>query len=88
MVKIFKYGVGTDGIKAVIKGRFKQILDIQMQNGNPKVWILLDDDYDEKTWAITSVGTGWEINEISGDYVGTVQDDYGYVWHYFLEELE
>lgn len=88
MVRIFKYDLEVDGICKIINGRFKQILDIQIQNGKPKVWILLDDDCDIKSWAITAIGTGWEMDIIPGKYVGTVQDNCGYVWHYFLEKLK
>lgn len=89
MVKIYKDKLGIEGNIITIKGRIKKILTVQLQNGWPHVWYEVSD----KEWVkdreikIIAIGTGWEISDTSvyWNYVGTVQDVDGYVWHYYSD---
>lgn len=47
------------------------------------VWVISGDSGYE--YEIVAWGTGWDIPKdvASLKYLGTVQDEYGYVWHYF-----
>lgn len=84
--KIYKYALGRDGEVVTYKGKFERFLQVQVQNGIPYVWIVLDDDMPEVYIDIAAIGTGWdlptEVMEQMG-YIGTAQDGFGFVWHYF-----
>ena len=83
-MKIYKYVLGTEGDIVSYKGKFRNILSIGMSNGNPCVWIEIDEKEYEKKVSIVSLGTGWEVDDIfeGWKYLGTLTID-GYVWHYY-----
>ena len=86
MTKIYKYQLGTDGAITTIKGNIKKILTAQFQPGiGPCVWYEVDDNVKEVEVDIIAIGTGWELPEEIKywNYIGTVQDEFGYVWHYY-----
>ena len=85
MVKIYKYELGLDGEVTKIKGKIRKILTVQLQNGWPHVWYEVDDDLKDIEIKIIAIGTGWELpKEIKfWNYIGTVQDGMGFVWHYY-----
>ena len=92
MRKIYKYELPVDGGIITIKQCIIKILSIQEQNGIPMMWAIVDPD-DEKIepLEIVAIGTGWELPTGLDEYLGTAQDEYGFVWHYFslkLRELE
>lgn len=83
--RILKYPV-LGGSVTTITCRRRRLLDIQLQRGELVCWIETSDDSPEITTKLLSVGTGWDIpaemlNEAT--YFKTVQDDYGYVWHFY-----
>lgn len=86
MVKIYKEKLKIEGDHITIRDRVRKILCVQMQNGWPHVWYEVDDNHEEIEISIISSGTGWEMpNEITcWNYIGTVQDVNGYVWHYYF----
>ena len=88
MRSIYKYSLLNPYTK--IEGRIEKLLDVQIQNGVPVIWAIVDTELINRKFYIYCYGTGWWLNEaeIRGDYLGTVQDNEGYVWHYFLEEIE
>lgn len=78
-MKIYKYELGIGGS---ITAPIVQFLKVDWQNGiGPVAWAMVDDEESERTYKIASIGTGWDCPTDSG-YIGTVQDDMGYVWHY------
>ena len=86
MIRIYKEKLGTDGELTVIKGKVKNILTTQFQPGiGPCVWYEVDDDLKEIEIQIIAIGTGWDLpkNIKYWDYIGTVQDEFGFVWHYY-----
>ena len=86
MIKIYKDALGFDGEITTIKGKIKKILTAQFQPGSgPCVWYEVDDDLKDIEVNIIAIGTGWELpKEIKfWDYIGTVQDGMGFVWHYY-----
>ena len=85
MVKIYKEKLGIEGNIVTIKGKIRKILTVQLQNGWPYVWYEVDDNHEEIEVSIISSGTGWEMPEkiTCWNYIGTVQDVDGYVWHYY-----
>ena len=92
MRKIYKYELPVDGGIITIKQCIIKILSIQEQNGIPMMWAIVDPDNEVvEPLEITAIGTGWELPTGLKDYLGTAQDGYGFVWHYFslkLRELE
>lgn len=85
MKKIYKYELNIAGDMTVINAPIDQLLKVDWQSGTGAVlWAIIDDEWEPATWRIMSLGTGWTVPEDVDDYIGTVQDDFGYVWHYFL----
>ena len=53
------------------------------------MWAIVDpDDEVVEPLKIIAIGTGWELPTGLEDYLGTAQDEYGFVWHYFTIKLE
>lgn len=88
MKRIFKYKLPRDGEIITISANVIKWLDIQEQDGWPMIWAVVDDAGYESEYEIVAWGTGWEFpNELNHcRYMGTAQDGYGYVWHYFMQE--
>lgn len=85
MKKIYKYKLNIAGDMTVINAPIEQMLKVDWQSGTGAVlWAIIDDEWEPATWRIMSLGTGWTIPDGVDDYIGTVQDDFGRVWHYFL----
>lgn len=89
MRKIYKYELPVDGDIITIKQCIIKILSIQEQNGIPVMWAIIDPDNEiVEPLKIIAIGTGWELPTGLEDYLGTAQDEYGFVWHYFTIKLE
>ena len=58
------------------------VLTIQVQDGSPVLWALVDPDAPPEPRLFYVKGTGWVIDQPLGRYVGTVQLA-GFVWHVF-----
>ena len=88
MKKIFKYKLPRDGEIITITANVIKWLDIQEQDGWPMIWAVVDDAGYESEYEIVAWGTGWEFPDELNHcrYMGTAQDGYGYVWHYFMQE--
>lgn len=83
MRRIWKYDLKENGV-TTIQGRIRNIKTIMVQDSIPRIWIEMDDDYDEISIDIVSIGTGWEIpTEVLGKmkYINSVIVG-DYVWHY------
>lgn len=88
MIKIIKDSVGIEGASVILKGKIRRILSIQDQNyRGPVCWYEVDDDLDYIEVRVISVGTEWELpKELKyWQFIDTVQDNNGYVWHYYHE---
>ena len=88
MKRILKYKLPRDGEIITINANVIKQLDVQEQDGWPMIWAVVDDAGYESEYEIVAWGTGWEFpDELSHcRYMGTAQDGYGYVWHYFMQE--
>lgn len=88
MKKIYKYELGVNGDITTIKGPIEEILTVQWQTGTgPVLWAIIDTNKEEQEINIVALGTGWDLPERTQEYIGTIQDDFGYVWHYFTIKL-
>ena len=88
MKRIFKYKLPRDGEIITISANVIKWLNIQEQDGWPMIWAVVDDAGYESEYEIVAWGTGWEFPDELNHcrYMGTAQDGYGYVWHYFMQE--
>lgn len=87
--RILKYPLYNGEVPTEIKCRFVRLLDIQVQRSVVTAWILTDDSVPEVEVELIPIGTGWEIPPEVMDkveYVKTVQDAYGFVWHYHMKK--
>lgn len=79
---IFKYQLDPLAHRQTVDvPKFHKILDIQIQNGKPVVWVLVDPDSNRTGLTITMYTTGFPI-QVVGDYIKTIQID-DFVAHYF-----
>lgn len=86
--KIYKYPIGSHGHLYEIEGRFVRVLDVQNQGYGAVLWAEVCDDLPITTLKIMSVGTGWEFDfPEDTEYIGTIQDFEGYVWHYYMRKV-
>ena len=90
MNKIYKYRLPRDGQVIKVDDYVIEWLAVANQDGVPTAWAVVDVDMPKgkRTWQVVAWGTGWELPDevwIDCDYIGTCEDDYGYVWHYFAE---
>ena len=84
MKKIFKYELPPcPGSIITINEKLIQPLSVQYQHGKPTLWAIIDDEDLEHPTDITSFGTGWELPDSACLYLGSLQHEEGYVWHYF-----
>jgi len=61
---------------------FKPIA-VDVQNGEPMLWAIVDTDSHYGCRRCVCVGTGEPFDDTGLDYLGTVQLN-GLVWHYFM----
>lgn len=87
---IYKYPIpAIPGEIQTINDKIIEVLDIQYQYGKPTMWAIVDADAQMGVpFKIAAFGTGWEIPDAAKQYLGTLQDTEGYVWHYFSIEVE
>ena len=90
MNKIYKYRLPRDGQVVKIDDYVIEWLHVGTQDGVPTAWAVVDVDMPKgkRTWQVVAWGTGWELPDevwTDCDYIGTCEDDYGYIWHYFAE---
>ena len=90
MNKIYKYRLPRDGQVVKVDDYVIEWLHVGIQDGVPTAWAVVDVDMPKgkRTWQVVAWGTGWELPDevwTDCDYIGTCEDDYGYVWHYFAE---
>lgn len=81
--RIYKYPV-KHGAFLVKMYKGAEILCVQMQNGAPQMWALVDIEAKEEEHGFVVFGTGSNIHEYPPrtKYIGTFQDP-PFVWHLF-----
>lgn len=89
MEKIFKYELPHNGYTITIPHEVHEFLDIQTQDGVPMLWAIVDlEQQAENPIEIIAIGTGWELPSGVDKYLGTAQDEFGFVWHYFVLSVQ
>lgn len=80
---IWKFQLKTVAVQAVSMPPDAKILSVQDQYGIPCLWAVLDPDAQTVQRCIEIFGTGHEVPTAERNYIGTVQDADGFVWHVF-----
>lgn len=81
---IYKYELVITDRQVISIPEGSSILTVQMQNGRPCMWVLVEVDREPVDRIITCYGTGNPIKSHPGAYIGTVQSNGGsLVWHFF-----
>jgi len=69
--------------------RAARVLSVQMQNGDPYLWFLIPDTSADKVERkFYQYGTGEQVEEIKGKYIGTFQVENYFVFHLFEDSVE
>lgn len=80
MKTIYKYELRSQNPSMKLpKGA--EILTVQVQDGRPMLWALVDPENVLEDRFITTFGTGWEV-EGNMKYICTYMEGY-FVWHVF-----
>ena len=75
------------GEETELEAPIEQFLTVQMQDGTPCVWAIVNPDRASHKYKVVIIGTGWECQRIDASkYIGTVQDGM-YVWHCFWDVI-
>lgn len=82
--KIFKYELSFSD-KFVTMPENSEIMDIQIQDGKPVMWAMVNSDTKDIVVKITSLFTGDEIqlDNSRNEYLATIQHE-GLVYHFFM----
>lgn len=87
MKKIYKYPLGVES-NIIIDGPIISPLTVQLQNGRPCLWAVVDDSLPSRSIEVHCVSTGipFPSNMDNANYISTVQVGAG-VFHYFFKYL-
>ncbi len=75
-MKIFKYPLRIDAQQELDLPVGARVLTVQLQDGKPCLWALVDEDAEVETITIEMIGTGHPVYD-PGKYLGTVQMEQG-----------
>ena len=87
MNRIWKYNLQPSKRHVLYMPRGAQILGVQLQNGEPVIWALVDPDQDLEERALYLAWTGEALPQDKLSYIGTFQADTT-VWHLFERTQE
>lgn len=82
---IWKFPLRSEDTQVVMMPTRAEILTVQMQDGVPTIWALVDPTANREQVKIIIVGTGRLFDTRDLHYLGTVQEPIGLVWHIFME---
>ena len=83
--KIFKYDLSFESRTFIRMPEDSEIMDIQIQNGKPVMWAMVDPESKEIVVRINRLftGQGMQLEATHNEYLGTIQYE-GLVYHYFM----
>lgn len=84
MVTIHKYQFEISDRVEIEMPCGASVLSIQLQDGKPTVWAMVETTYSAETRVFRIYGTGHKLDLFAteGRYLGTIQLE-GFVWHIF-----
>lgn len=87
MKTIFKYPVELTDYFQIQMPDCAEVLSVQVQNGRPYIWALVEMDYAPRNYNFRLAGTGHPIEEDNLKFIGTFQIASGtLVFHLFLDD--
>lgn len=88
MAVVYKYQLVVTDRQLVTMPKEAKILTVQVQNGTPCIWALVNPENETEDVPIRIHGTGHNISDPERlAYIGTFQmPRYGLVFHAFLEQ--
>lgn len=88
MAVVYKYQLVVTDWQLVTMPKEAKILTVQVQNGTPCIWALVNPENETEDVPIRIHGTGHNISDPERlAYIGTFQmPRYGLVFHAFLEQ--
>jgi hypothetical protein len=88
MQRVYKYPVRVADVFSVEIPRGAQLLDVQVQHGEPQLWALVNPDAaHERRW-FRLAGTGHDIREAVKGHVGSFQLQAGSLVFHVFEIVE
>ena len=85
MQTIWKYPIVTTDFQEVEIPQGAKVLTVQMQEGNPCLWALVDPNAEKQKRVIAVHGTGHPVPDAVGEYLGTYRMANGaLVFHVFI----
>lgn len=87
MKTIYKYELKTTDTQSILVHKGAKPLAIQLQNGIPHIWLLIDIEANPEFREIRIYGTGHPITDTNNfDYLGTYQYE-KLVFHAFIKNI-
>ena len=86
-MKIFKWTLRIDGWQEIEMPIGSQILSMQIQNENPQLWVLADENNATEKRSFITCGTGQEIPVDVVDYIGSYQIKNGSLVFHVFEQI-
>lgn len=83
MRTVFKFPLLIRGEQHIMLPVRHKVLSLQMQRGIPTMWVELEENDPCVGTFVRMIGTGHMVRDDATVYIGTVQDNEGYVWHYY-----
>ncbi|MFW2163132.1 hypothetical protein ACG93T_17440 [Acinetobacter beijerinckii] len=69
---IYKYDLAIQDNQTIEMPAGSKALCIDVQHGDPKLWVLCNPDMPKISYEVLCVDTGQEINKPIGQYLGTI----------------
>ncbi|MBK7366058.1 MAG: hypothetical protein IPI97_14155 [Nitrosomonas sp.] len=83
-MKIFKYTLDLIDLQSLELPVGAKVLAVQVQNGNPQIWALVDENAQKEVRTFATYGTGHVVANNPCNYIGTYQLENGaFVFHVF-----
>lgn len=84
MKTIWKFPLHKVALQSLSMPKGAKILTLQVQNDQPCIWALVDEDHRKELKEFLTFGTGHQLPEKLGPYVGSYQIHDGWlVFHVF-----
>jgi hypothetical protein len=79
MKSIWKFPLGDSTHPTLTMPVGAEILSVQVQHGKPQLWALVDPDAPKEVRSFYVYGTGWDVEQNTLRFIGTVQMQGGVV---------
>lgn len=83
MKTIYKYNISSTQNTLILR-KGAQILSVGYQGLRMMLWAVVDTDAPQQNREVLVLGTGWNTDlQEHHKFIGTLQDNVGFVWHVF-----